>query len=293
VVTVSAHRFRQQPMAPEGVVEPFGGQDVERLAQREQEMHRRGAGVLLVVLRPVALGPVPIRRAQAGTLVRGAGTVADRDERQAGRRHQPLLRRRHRDIDAPGIHLERHAAERRYRIDHQQRGMAGGLDGAADRFQIVARAGGGVDLHHHDRLDGMLGVAAQPRFNLIGADRAAPVALQHLDVAAHRAGGVAPADREPAAFQHQHLVAARQHVADHRLPGAVTVGDVDVGLALGGEQPAEVGKKPLAERHHLLRVDVERRAMHRLQHLVGHGGRARNRQEFPSGADGHDAGPFG
>ena len=81
-------------------------------------------------------------------------------------------------------------------------------------------------------------VLPQPGFDLGRANGAAPVALEHFDVGAHRGGRVAPADREPAAFQHQHLVAARQHVAEHGFPGAVAVGDVDVGLALGGEQLA-------------------------------------------------------
>src|SRR3984957_13394642 len=65
----ATHRFRQQLMSPEDVVEAFLEQHVERLAHAEQQVLGRGAGVFLVVLVALAVGPVPIGRAQAGLLV--------------------------------------------------------------------------------------------------------------------------------------------------------------------------------------------------------------------------------
>ena len=121
----AAHRFAEQAMAQEHVVEPFVEQHVDGLAQREQQVHRRGAGIFAVMLGAFALGPVPIGRAQFGLLVHLAGAVVGGDEAEAGRRHQALLRAGHRDVDAPVIHLERHAAERGHGVDHEQRGMAG------------------------------------------------------------------------------------------------------------------------------------------------------------------------
>ena len=56
-------------MAQKNIFETFGVEHVDRLAQREQQMHRRGAGIFAVVLAALALGPVPVRRAQAGLLV--------------------------------------------------------------------------------------------------------------------------------------------------------------------------------------------------------------------------------
>ena len=47
----AAHRLGQQPMAPEHVLEPLLEQHVERLAQAEQQMLGRRAGIFLVVLR--------------------------------------------------------------------------------------------------------------------------------------------------------------------------------------------------------------------------------------------------
>src|SRR3546814_4210317 len=62
------------------------------LAQAEQEMLGRRAAVLLIVQRPIALGPVPVGGAQAGQLVRLDGPRARRHQAEAGRRHQALLR---------------------------------------------------------------------------------------------------------------------------------------------------------------------------------------------------------
>ena len=250
-------------------------------------MNRRGAGIFAVMLEALAFGPVPIGRSQAGGLVHLAGAVVGGDEAEAGRRHQAFLRSGHRDIDAPRVHLERHAAERSDGIDHEQRRVTGRLDRLADGFDVVDHARGGIDLDAKDRLDGVILVLPQPGFDLGRPHRAAPVALQHFDLDAHRGGGIAPADREPAALQHQHLVAARQHVAERRFPGAMAVGDVDVGLSRGGEQPAEIAQQAVGQLHHGVGIDVERRAMHRAQHFVGHCGGSGDRQKFPAGANDH------
>src|SRR6185312_13934336 len=98
----AAHRLGEQAVAPERVVEPFGEQHVEGLAQREQQMDRRRAGIFAVVLGAVALGPVPVRRAQSGVAMLGEGALIGGDEAEAGWRHQAFLRAGHRDIDAPG-----------------------------------------------------------------------------------------------------------------------------------------------------------------------------------------------
>ena len=185
------------------------------------------------------------------------------------------------------IHLERHAAERGHRIDHEQRGMAAGADRLADRLDVVDGARGGVDLRHHDRLDAVIPVLAQPGFDLGRPHRAAPVAVQHLDIGAHRGGSVAPVDGKAPALQHQHLVAARQHIADGGFPGAMTIGDVDVAMAGGGKQPAEIAQQAVGQLHHLVGIDVERRTMHRLQHFVGHCGGTGDREKFPAGANDH------
>ena len=170
-------------------------------------------------------------------LVHGQRAIAGRDEAEAGRRHQALLRAGHRDVDAPFVHLERHAAERRHGVDHVQRRMAGGADRLADAFDVVEHARGRVDLRHQNGLDLVRPCPARSRASTssvrtarrqspLSTSTSAPISLARM----------APADRETPALQHQHLVAARQHIGQRAFPGAMAVGDVDVGFVLGGEQ---------------------------------------------------------
>ena len=138
------------------------------LRRREQQVLGRRAAVLLVVHLALAEGPVPVERAQVRRLVRGARPLVGGDEGQTRRRHQALLRARHGDVDAPGVHVERHAAERGHAVDHQQGGMLGRVDRLADGRDVVDDAGGGVDLHDQDGLDGVRPCRAS------GAPRARP-----------------------------------------------------------------------------------------------------------------------
>ena len=235
---------------------------------------------LLVVHLAVAEGPVPIRRAHVGFFVRGERARTGGGETQTRRRHQAFLRTGHRDIDAPGVHLERHAAERGDGVDHQQRIVAGGAHRLADRLDVVDDARGGVDLRHQDRLDLALGVGLEPRLDRFRPHRAAEIAAQNLDLGAEHLGGLAPADGEAAAFQHQHLVAARQHIGQRRFPGAVAVGGIDVDFAGGGKDASRSASRLVGQRDQRPGINIDRRPLHRLQHGIGHDGRTRNGKEF-------------
>src|SRR5260370_9096279 len=50
-----------------------------------------------------------------------------------------------------------------------------------------------IDLHRKDRLDGVIPILPQAGFDFGRPHRAAPIALQHFDVCAHRGRAVAPA----------------------------------------------------------------------------------------------------
>src|SRR4051812_22252699 len=58
------YRLAEQAVTQECVFQPFFKQHIDRLAQCEQQMHWRGAGIFTVVLAALALAPVPVRRAQ-------------------------------------------------------------------------------------------------------------------------------------------------------------------------------------------------------------------------------------
>ncbi len=73
----------QQAMAHEHVLEAFLENHVDRLAQAEQVVDRRGAGILRVVLLAFARGPVPVGGAQVGLLVDLAGALIGGDKAEA------------------------------------------------------------------------------------------------------------------------------------------------------------------------------------------------------------------
>jgi len=194
-----------------------------------------------------------------------------------------------RQIDAPVVHLEGHGGQRGDGIDHVERRVPSRDHGLAQGRDVVDHGGGGIDLDHQHRLDFVSGVFAQARLQLGRIDGAAPVAGQRLDLEPEHLRHLAPAGGEQAALQHQNLIAPGQHVAQRRLPGAMTVGDVDVSTPLGPKHPAQIFQ---AGHGHVLkraRIDVDRRAVHGAQDFVGHRGRARNAQKFTAVADGHRA----
>jgi hypothetical protein len=266
------------------VLQPLLEQQVDRLAQAVQEMFGRRAGIFLVVLLFLAIGPVPVRRAQISLFVHLARARTGGNKAQARRRHHALLRARHRDVHAPFIHVELHAAQRRHRVHHQQRVVPGGADGLADRCDVVHHARGGVDLRHQHGLEsvapGRFAIGLQACLDLGRANGVAHVALQHLDLEAHAAGMLAPADGEPAALQYQDPVALGEYVAEGGFPGAVAVGDVDIGTALGVEHSRDVAHQAVSQRQQRAGIDVHSGPMHRPQHLVRHRRRPRNGQEF-------------
>ena len=167
--------------------------------------------------------------------------------------------------------------------------MAGGFDGGADRRDIVGDAGRGLDLHCEDRLDRAALVGAQASFDIGRPHGAPPIALENFDLDAEPRRGVAPSHGELAAFQDQNLVAARQHIGQRRFPRAMAVGNIDVRTGRGREHFAEIAKEPIGQRDQRLGIDLDRRAMHRLEHFVGNIRRPRDRQEFTTRANGHVA----
>ena len=271
------HGLCQQSVTLECVLQAFREQDVERLAHAEQQVLRRRAAVFHVVLFALPEGPVPIHGPQTSDLVGGVRALAGGDEGKTGRRHHALLRAAHGDVDTPGIHLEGHGAERGDGIDHEQSGMLGRIHGFAYSRNVIDDAGGGVDLHDHHSLDGVTLVGAQALLYGGRVDRLALVLGQHLDLNAHHGGHLAPADGEAAAFEHQDLVTLREHVGERGFPAAVPVGGVDIGAAARGEHFAQVREQRVCESNHAARIDIDGGPLHGLQHLVGHGGRTRDR----------------
>ena len=72
----------------------------------------------------------------------------------------------------------------------------------------------------------------------------------------------------------------------------MAVGDVDVGAALGVEHAGDVAQQAVGQRQQRAGIDVDRRAMHRPQDLVGHRRRAGDGQEFSARTYAHVCLPF-
>ncbi len=67
----------------------------------------------------------------------------------------------------------------------------------------------------------------------------------------------------------------------------MAVGYIDVSPAFGREHRAEIVQQPVSELHHGVGIDVQRRAMHRSQHFVWHGGRAGDSEKLTTCANDH------
>jgi len=91
---------------------------------------------------------------------------------------------------------------------------------------------------------------------------------------------IAPVDGKAAAFQHQDLVTLGQHVGEGGFPGAMAVGDVDVGVTRGVEHAGDVAQQAVGQRQQRARIDVDGWAVHRPQHLVRHRRRPGYCQKF-------------
>ena len=129
----------------------------------------------------------------------------------------------------------------------------------------------------------LAGVGLEPRLDRLGPHRAAMSPASTSTSRAEHLRGLAPGDREAPAFQHQHLVAAREHVGQRRLPGAVAVRRVDVGAPRGAEDLAHVGEQPVGERDQRPRIDVDRRLLHGGEHRIRDDGRTGDGEELTAG----------
>jgi len=90
--------------------------------------------------------------------------------------------------------------------------VLGRVHGLAHGGDVVGDAGGRVDLHDQDRLDGMRLVAFEPLLQRRRIDRTPPVAFQDFDLDAQHGGHLAPAARKAAAVERQHGVAAGEDI---------------------------------------------------------------------------------
>src|SRR5215472_16206198 len=112
-----ARGAREAIVALEHVGQSFGLDQLERLAQPDHDRHRRREADL--VLRHVLqlVGETEVELRQGRGLGLAPGLLAERAESEARWQHQPLLRARHHQVDAPRVHRQVGNAQARYRVD--------------------------------------------------------------------------------------------------------------------------------------------------------------------------------
>ena len=240
-------------------------------------MRRRGAREMhVVIFSEDPRVPVPVGRRKVRALRDRNRLVRHPDEAQTRRHHQALLTGRDHHIDAPVVKPELIAAERGDAIDREQRRVPRRVDRRAHRGNVVPDRGRRIEMRHEHRLDPMLGIGAQRRLEARGIGGRVQAEVDHIDLDPHRAGMFRPADAEPPGRHHQRLVPAREHVGDRRLPGAVTVRDVNRHMRGRHCNAPQVRQDRRGLLDDLALVDIRRGAVHRPQHPVGHGRGAGN-----------------
>ena len=268
-------------MAGEDGVEAFLFQHLQRLLEAKEHMDGGGADELL---RRAAGHHVPaeIMARRLGLARHFQRLVADARHRHAGGQHQALLAAADGEVDAPGVHLVFHAAQRGDRVGQQQRRMLGLVDGAADLGQRQHHAGRGLVMDGQHGLDLVLLVPGQTLGDLRDIGALADIGRDQLDLDAEVVGHLGPASREIAGLDHQHGLAGREQVGECGFPGAVAGRRVHEQVLVGLEHPLHAVVAGVVDGHEFVRHEVDHGAVHRPQHTLGNVGRARIVEELAS-----------
>ena len=283
----AVHRPRQLAVTLPDGGQPFGEEQAQGSLQAEQQILRGRAAELSIRQVALAAHPVPVETRRGVALCHREGGRVDRDEADPGRAHQALLRRAHRDVHAQRVHRERHRAERGHHIDHQQGGMRGRIERAAQVGNLAGRTAGRVGVDGKHGLDGMPAVVSQRLLERRHIDRPAFAPRRAHDPATQRLGLLGPGFAEMTGARHEHRLTWRGQVDDDRLPDAMAIGRVQKDIGVTGLQQlaqaflagGDVGIDPRVAQIHRLHA-------HGMHHGVRQGGGTRRVQETAAGKSG-------
>ena len=158
--------------------------------------------------------------------------------------------------------------------------MPGRVDRPAQFGDRVDDAGRGLAMHQQHRLDAVLAVLAQPRFELVGVGRMAPILRQGLDIETERLAAHPPVQREEPALDDQDSVARREQIDQRRLPRAMPGRGIGQDRAVGLEHAFQAGEAFLGDRLEVRPGKVDRAAVHRAQDAVRNIRRPRVHEEM-------------
>ena len=277
----------EAPVPRENTVEPFLPEHGEGLAQAEEQACRGRVGEEAARVGGEMVVPTEVGVRQRGSGAVGQRPLADRCETEARRQHEPLLRPGHGHVDAPFVMAEVDGREGRYGVDHEERRVAGGVDGGADVGDGGGHAGRGLVVHDHHRADAPVGVAAEPVLHQLRLDPGAPVARQQVDLESEAPSHLRPLAGEEAAVEGQHAVPGGEGVDQRRLPRAGGRGGEDEDGAVGLEDGLEVLEDCQSELGELRAAVVDHRSVHGAPDPLGYVGGAGELEEVPAAACGH------
>src|SRR5882724_642358 len=182
------------------------------------------------------------------------------------------------------------AGQARNGVDHQQRGVLGGVDRAAHGGNVGCHAGGGFVVHHAHRANAVRRVGTQAFFDHVGAHAVAPAVGQAGGgINAGHAEEVGP-EAEPqrhffpqrgkvAGLEHQHFIARAQQVDQRGFPGTGARRWVDDHRMTGLEYLLHAAQDLEAQAGEFRSAVVYGGQAQRPQNPVGHRAGPRNLQE--------------
>jgi hypothetical protein len=141
-------------------------------------------------------------------------------------------------------------------------------------------AGRGLAMDEQNRLDAVLAVFAQPRFEFRRVGRMAPILRQCLDIETERLAAHSPVQREKPAFDDQNAIPRREQIDQRRLPSPVPGRGIGQDRPVGLEHVFETNEAFLGDRLEFSPGEVDRAAIHRAQDAVRDIGRPRVHEEM-------------
>jgi hypothetical protein len=278
------HALGETGMAREDRFETLFQDDRERLAQAIQHRNRRRVGEVSRRVRLDHVAEIEEHARAAGLFSGSERLGAGAHDPEARRQHQAFLRAGHGEIHLPLVHPEIDRSDGADAVDVQQRGVLGGVDGAAHRSQVARHAGGGFVVHDQHALDLVLTVLGQDRLDAVDRRALAPLHVDDIHPHAVSLRQVDPQVAELSVAGREHSVAGRQRVDEGCFPPAGAGRGKKKRLARGGPehllQVAEQAGRQVGERR---RAVILHGAVHRAQDPVGHVGRSRDEEKITAG----------
>ena len=128
-----------------------------------------------------------------------------------------------------------------------------------------------------------LGVIPSQRCaNPLRVQRRMQAEINHVHLDPKRLRHLAPANTKAPCCNAEHPLAGRNNIAQSRLPGAMTIGDIHRDLTLGACHPAQIRNQPMGQLNQSPLINIGGGPMHRLQNPIWHNGRAGERQIRPA-----------